>query len=397
MWHHEGYPGTLVPDLLDVLVHEDSWVAKERKRVPRSRDELAKLIDASVLKEALALEQAETTSITPDHRVKRLSAAVEGEEALRSIKRLQHAYSHYAEAGRWNDIASLFAARAQRIEGGAQIAKWGGEKQGTPDGTLHTVLFLAPVITLDADGKTAKGRWHAVFMRGKYGESASWRGGIYENEYVREGGVWKISKENFYPQFEGPYTGGWRSIVSSTGAPPALVPYHYTPDRAGSPIPEFDGAANTKQASFEQQARQLAQLEVRLRNLNDTAAVQNLQNAYGFYSDRKMWDDVADLFTNGGTLELDQQGVFVGRASIRRALDQFGPQGLQEGQVNDRMQLEPVVTVSPMAQRPTRAVSSSARRASTIRERSRARPFTRTPTSRTTASGRSRRCTCIRE
>ncbi len=32
VWHHEGYPGTLVPDLLDVLVHEESWVAKERNR-----------------------------------------------------------------------------------------------------------------------------------------------------------------------------------------------------------------------------------------------------------------------------------------------------------------------------------------------------------------------------
>jgi sulfonate transport system substrate-binding protein len=54
VWHHEGYPGTLVTDLLDVMVEEDVYVARERNRAPRMRSELAKLIDDSVLREALA-------------------------------------------------------------------------------------------------------------------------------------------------------------------------------------------------------------------------------------------------------------------------------------------------------------------------------------------------------
>lgn len=53
VWHHEGYPGTLVPDLLDVMAEEDGYVARERNRAPRPRAELAKLIDDSVLREAL--------------------------------------------------------------------------------------------------------------------------------------------------------------------------------------------------------------------------------------------------------------------------------------------------------------------------------------------------------
>jgi NitT/TauT family transport system substrate-binding protein len=53
VWHHEGYPGILVPDLLDVLVDEDPFVARERNRAPRSRAELATLIDATVLRDAL--------------------------------------------------------------------------------------------------------------------------------------------------------------------------------------------------------------------------------------------------------------------------------------------------------------------------------------------------------
>jgi NitT/TauT family transport system substrate-binding protein len=54
VWEHEGYPAALVPDLLDVLVEEDVWVAKERGRAPRSRAELARLIDDSVVREAMA-------------------------------------------------------------------------------------------------------------------------------------------------------------------------------------------------------------------------------------------------------------------------------------------------------------------------------------------------------
>ena len=52
VWQHHRYPGALVPDLLDVMVEEDPFVAQERNRTPRSRTELAVMIDASVLREA---------------------------------------------------------------------------------------------------------------------------------------------------------------------------------------------------------------------------------------------------------------------------------------------------------------------------------------------------------
>ncbi|MEP7352563.1 MAG: ABC transporter substrate-binding protein, partial [Acidobacteriota bacterium] len=46
------YAGGLAKDLLDVLVEEEQWLAKEGKRAPRTRAQLATLIDTSVLKEA---------------------------------------------------------------------------------------------------------------------------------------------------------------------------------------------------------------------------------------------------------------------------------------------------------------------------------------------------------
>jgi NitT/TauT family transport system substrate-binding protein len=55
-WPEMQFPVRIIPDMLDVLEVEETWVAKERNRVPRSRQELAVLIDHSVLEEALAAE-----------------------------------------------------------------------------------------------------------------------------------------------------------------------------------------------------------------------------------------------------------------------------------------------------------------------------------------------------
>ncbi len=35
------FPVQIIPDMLDVLVEEERWVAKERSRAPRGREELA--------------------------------------------------------------------------------------------------------------------------------------------------------------------------------------------------------------------------------------------------------------------------------------------------------------------------------------------------------------------
>lgn len=57
-WKHGTYPGKLMPDLLDVMADEEQWLARIDKRPARSRAELAKLIDTSVVAEAEALRRA---------------------------------------------------------------------------------------------------------------------------------------------------------------------------------------------------------------------------------------------------------------------------------------------------------------------------------------------------
>ena len=53
-WPEMEFPVDIIPDMLDVLETEEEWVAKERDREPRTREQLAQFIDYSVLEEARA-------------------------------------------------------------------------------------------------------------------------------------------------------------------------------------------------------------------------------------------------------------------------------------------------------------------------------------------------------
>lgn len=57
-WKHHNFAATMPSDLLDVLVEEEAWLAGRDGRPARSREELARLIDDSVYREALALTPA---------------------------------------------------------------------------------------------------------------------------------------------------------------------------------------------------------------------------------------------------------------------------------------------------------------------------------------------------
>jgi NitT/TauT family transport system substrate-binding protein len=51
-WPQLRYAGSMADDLLNVMVEEERWVAKEKARTPRTREQLSVLIDRSLLDEA---------------------------------------------------------------------------------------------------------------------------------------------------------------------------------------------------------------------------------------------------------------------------------------------------------------------------------------------------------
>lgn len=105
-------------------------------------------------------------------------------------------------------------------------------------------------------------------------------------------------------------------------------------------------APTIAQAQTSPEAR-LAAFRERVGLLEDQDAVENLQASFGFYFDKGLWQDTADLFTNDGTFEYGLSGVYIGQEHIRRALLLFGPEGLAPGYLNNHMQLQAVITVAP--------------------------------------------------
>ena len=96
-----------------------------------------------------------------------------------------------------------------------------------------------------------------------------------------------------------------------------------------------------------QQARQQAgKLEQKIQRIEDINAIENLQRTYGFLVDKALWQEVADLFTEDGTLEIGGRGVFIGKARIYQYLLFLGAEGPQYGRLIDHLQLQPVVHVA---------------------------------------------------
>jgi hypothetical protein len=112
-------------------------------------------------------------------------------------------------------------------------------------------------------------------------------------------------------------------------------------------LPMGASAAGAAPASLSRAEAQAKAVMAEVQRLEDQRAVERLQMIYGFYFDKKLWDEVAALFAPGGTMEMDNRGVFVGPAHIRRSLEVFGPQPIKTGQLFNYIQLQPVVTVAP--------------------------------------------------
>ena len=93
---------------------------------------------------------------------------------------------------------------------------------------------------------------------------------------------------------------------------------------------------------------QIEQLTQRVERLEGTRAVKKLQRAFGFYIDRGLWGEAADLFTTDGSLELGIDGVYVGKDRIREYLKRLhgGQEGLVYGQLNEWVTLQPAIDVA---------------------------------------------------
>jgi SnoaL-like domain len=203
---------------------------------------MRRLLLASLLLAASVPAQAQMSDAAIRAEAAALTHRVEVLEGTRAIMNLQRAFGFYVDRGLWRDAAQLFAADGtielgvdgvyagpMRIE--EYLRRLHGGQEGLIYGQLNEWVTLQPAIVVADDALTATARWRDLGMLGQYHQHAEWRDGIYENRYVREGGVWKISALHLYVNFVAPYAQGWARLEGSEGLARSPTSVDYPPDR----------------------------------------------------------------------------------------------------------------------------------------------------------------------
>ncbi len=191
-------------------------------------------------------------------QVERLTNQLGIVEDTDAIRKLQHAYGYYLDKCIYEEVVDLFADDGEvHFNGGIFIGKdkgvrrlyidnfsegFTGKKNGPIFGFLLDHLQIQDIVDVAPDRKTAKGRFRTLMQAGAHISSKSgaeavkkgqppmqwWEGGIYENEYVREGNIWKIKLLNYNALWHADYAKGW-SYTKAGYIPPFSKTYPEDP------------------------------------------------------------------------------------------------------------------------------------------------------------------------
>jgi len=132
-------------------------------------------------------------------------------EDANAIRTLQHKYGYYMDKSFYEAIIELFTEDCEiHFLGGIFRGKAGARRlfidrfranfargvDGPKNGILMEHPQLQDVITVAPDRKTAKARFRYFMQAGTHYTTGKayqfWEGGLYENVYSKENGVWKI-------------------------------------------------------------------------------------------------------------------------------------------------------------------------------------------------------------
>jgi hypothetical protein len=309
-------------------------------------------------------------------------------EDANDIKRLQRAYGYYLDEALWDELTELFAedGTIERGLDGVYVGKarirqyldaLGGGQVGLKHGQLSEHMQLMPVVTVAPDGATAQARWRGIVMAGELGQNAIWGEGPYENEYIKEDGVWKLSKVHWFQSVVVPYGTGWRTAEDANGGKwvsgsltpdrPSTIEYatwpstYLPPFHFANPVKGGEEASARRMRAIESYAsaravpesrvaERAAVLAQKIQLLEDENEIENLQRIYGFYIDKGFWSEAADLFADDGTIEIGGSGVYVGKRRVLDYLRTLGQEYPVDGRLFERMQLQPIIHVSPDGQ-----------------------------------------------
>lgn len=166
--------------------------------------------------------------------VERLSRELGTLADERAVRRIQFAYGYYMDKGLYREVVDLFADDGEvRFMGGIFRGKQHGVtrlyidrfrstftrgRNGPVYGLLLDHLQLQDIVDVAADRLTARGRFRCFLQGGSHASKTDrvaalpeqwWEAGVYENEYVKDRGVWKIKVLDYRLSWQADYGKGW--------------------------------------------------------------------------------------------------------------------------------------------------------------------------------------------
>jgi hypothetical protein len=174
--------------------------------------------------------------------VARLTRQVSALEDASAIRRVQFSYGYFMDKGLYREVVDLFAADGEvRFMGGIFRGRDQGVRRlyidrfrttftrgrnGPVYGLLLEHLQLQDIVDVAPDGQSARGRFRALLQGGSHTSRTDappgipqqwWEAGVYENEYIKEGAVWKIKVLNYCLTWQADFEKGWAHSTPYAG------------------------------------------------------------------------------------------------------------------------------------------------------------------------------------
>ncbi|KAJ5548904.1 hypothetical protein N7513_006138 [Penicillium frequentans] len=205
------------------------------------------------------------------------------------VRKLHHKYGYYLDKCLYKEAVDLFAdhpdtyvqflnGRFNGKEGVHRLYierfanRFVGGRNGPIDGWLLDHLMAQDIVDYSPEAGRAKARIRAFMSAGTHESLPSefpggyrqwWEGGLYENEYILQDGVWKILRLRYYPFWHGSFESGWKGskefvplfeemfpadklgpdvILQDGGLWPdtRVIPFHYKHPVTGEEVEEGD-------------------------------------------------------------------------------------------------------------------------------------------------------------
>jgi SnoaL-like domain len=175
-----------------------------------------------------AISDADLKSVEGD--LNALGKRITRLQDMTEVEIVQHAYGYYVDKGQWRSVSDLFAEDATLEIGGKGVFL--GRKRvfqymteafgaiGPKEGSLIDHQQFQCLPTVHDDGVSAEARCIAFVM-----SSGGWGHVYYEDDYIKENGVWKMKKLHGPFNMYSGYKLGWVDQVIVNTFPEKFPPW----------------------------------------------------------------------------------------------------------------------------------------------------------------------------